>query len=449
MIYGKYINIFLIATFIILNSGSLSYAEVNGIDVNLNIGSCNNNNICDLGQEDFFNCPADCTPIVVPPTPKPGSGATGGSLVMDNVFNNLTVEVSYNSAIIRWNSYIPTTSNVKWGINPDYKDGVLRNINYILEHKAILTDLKEGTVYYFNIEAENLLGKMNSLENQEFRTLSLLDTTPPSNPTNIDASSSAAGITVSWNNPREPDFDYVRVLRSTDRYYGSPLVGTVVYEGRGAYFVDSKVKANTKYFYSLFSRDRAGNYSSGAMIDIIHNPTGADNWGNILTPPVKVVEVPGTKFIVIQGSSTYDFNLGAILPLSGDDSINVKTNYTSVTKNDDMWLEIRNKDGEIVSQYFFFRVKDKYGFTNVVIPSFEKSGYYAVTVHRYSAGEEQVINQGAFQITKVPTMEKNYLYSWYVMIFAIFIIVAILILFWLLFILLPRAIKRKREERGK
>lgn len=445
----KIISILFIFTFIFNISTDFAFAASNGIEVNMNIGgSCNNNGVCEAGTEDMYNCPADCTPVVIPPTPGNGGGSshTESTLVMDNVFSNLTVLVSYNSATIKWNSIIPTMSNLKWGTSPDYKDGVIKNINYIIEHKVELTNLKDGTIYYFNIQAENLLGKTNSLENQQFRTLSLLDTTPPGNPTNVEADSSSVGVTVSWNNSTDPDFDFIRVLRSTDRFYGSPLVGVVVYEGRGTYFVDSNVKANTKYYYSLFSRDRAGNYSSGSLVDIVHNPEGVDNWGNILTPPVKVIPVPGTKFIVVQNSSSYDFTPGTILPLSGDEPINVKTNYNSITKNDDMWIEIRNSDGEIVSQYFFFRIKDIDGYTNVVIPSFEKSGYYPIIVHRYSSGVDQVINQGAFQITKVQLVEKSHLSFWYVVICIIFIILLILIYIWLVYILLRKKFSKNKGD---
>ena len=136
--------------------------------------------------------------------------------------------------------------------------------------------------------SETLLGKTNSLENQIFRTLQLPDTNPPGNPTNVTAESTKSGITVSWENPTALDFDYVRVMRNDDRFYGSPSIGELVYEGKGTYFTDSNVKTNNKYFYSLYSRDRAGNYSSGSLIDVIYNPQGEDNFGNNLTPVEKI-----------------------------------------------------------------------------------------------------------------------------------------------------------------
>jgi hypothetical protein len=431
----KFLKI-IIFTFFFLNSFNFSYAaQQNGINLNLTVGSCNNNGICDAGNEDFFSCPADCTPVIVPPSIPPSSGAVGGTLVMDNVFNNLTVEVSYNSAIIKWKSVIPTISNVKWGTSPDYKDGVLKNINFLLDHRVELTNLKDGTLYYFNIEAVNLLGKSNSLENQVFRTLYLPDTTPPGNPTNVVANSIQTGITISWENPKDEDLDYIHVMRSTDRYYGSPYIGHLVYEGKGNYFTDSDVKNGTKYFYTLFSRDRAGNYSSGSMVDIVYNNTSGDNWGTTLTPEEKV-ETATSNYVVTQGSSTYDFKMGSTISLDGGISIGLKTNYSSDIKNDDIWVEIRNSDKINTGEYFFSRIKDKDGYINVLIPPLA-GGYYGVTIHRYNNNQPQIVNYGGFQVSKLIT-GGGYSYSWYILWFILFIFLILLLLFLLFFVILPR-----------
>lgn len=436
--YKNIIRLFFIF-FIFFNINSSLYASsLDGLNVNLHVGSCNNNGICEAGDEDFFTCPADCTPVVVPPPAGGGGGAV--VLVMDSLFNNLTVEVSYNSATIKWNSSIPTITNLKWGTNPDYRDGVIKNINFLLNHKVEITGLASGTVYYFTIEAESLLRKTNILENQVFRTLSLLDTTPPGNPTNVSANSNTSGITISWDNPPDLDFDYVRVMRNLKRYQGSPFIGTLVYEGNGNYFTDSNVKDGVKYFYSLFSRDRAGNYSSGSLIDIAHNPSGKDTWGTTLPPKEEVIPLPlplKEKYVVTQGSSYYDFTIDTTLNLSGDSPINIKTNYISKTKNDDLWISIRNSDEKLVGQYFFSRARDENGFINVDIPSFEEGGYYSVNIYNYSNDNLKIINKGIFNISKIILVKQNVDYPWFILIILIF-----LLLLLLLIILIKKIFKR-------
>jgi hypothetical protein len=331
-------------------------------------------------------------------------------------------------------------SNLKWGTNPDYKDGVIKNINYLLDHKVEIHNLLEGTTYFFTIESENLLRKTTTLENQSFRTLSSLDTTPPLNPINLKATSLPSGITLSWNNPLDEDFDYIRVMRNLDRYYGSPFVGTLVYEGRGTYFLDSKVKERTKYFYSLFSRDRAGNYSSGALVDIVHNPKGFDNWGEVI-PPVETVELfPLISFIVNQGTSDYDFKKGTFLNLDADSPITIKTDYSSNLKNDDLWVTVKDIDGHTIWQYLFSRIRDKDGYIKTVIPSLEKGGYFDVLIYKYDRSKVVLVNQGVFNINMMKTKEGS---SYFCLIFWYLLILILIFMFlWFMYV-----IYRKRQNR--
>lgn len=436
------ILILFISIFFFSNSAFLFAASSSsdGLNVNLHIGTCNYNEICepDLG-EDLYVCALDCTPIVVPPDSKRG---VSGSLVMDNSFNDLTVEVSYTSVIIKWKSFLPTMSNIKWGKNPDYKDGTIKNVNYYLDHRVEINNLLEGTTYYFTIESENLLRKTTTLENQSFRTLSSLDTTPPVNPTNVKASSGISGVTLSWVNPKDEDFDYIRVMRNLDRYYGSPFIGTLVYEGTGNYFLDSKVTKDNKYLYSLFSRDRAGNYSSGSLIDIVHNPKGFDKWGEV-TPPIEVVEpLPSISFIISQGASDYEFKNGNFFNLDANSPISIKTDYSSNIKNDDMWVTIKDIDGNTVWQYFFSRTKDKDGYIKTIIPSLEMGGYFDILVYKYVKNKVVLINQGVININVIKIDEtKSYFCSifWYVL-----IVIFIIILLWFLY-LIYRKLKNRHQ----
>jgi len=402
----NFIKILSLIIILVLGSFSVASASQSGIGVDLQVGSCNNDGICEVGMEDMFSCPADCTPIVVPPEPSPSvevsSRSSGSSfpLSINDVFKNLTIEVSYNTAIIRWKSVIPMMSNVKWGTSTDYKDGIISNTNFILDHRVDIVNLRDGTVYYFSIQAGSLLGKTSTLPNQVFRTLSLPDTTPPGNLTKVRAESVSSGITVSWNNPKDIDFDYVRVMKNTYRFYGSPNLGHLVYEGKGMYFTDGNVKVGEKYFYSLFSRDKTGNYSSGSLISVTYSSSG-----EIIESPV--AEIPtikeplADKYTITQGLSSYDFNIGNIFSLSGDEPINIKTNNKSTTKDDDMWIEIRDKDMGIIGRYLFGKVVDKEGFVNVDIPIFMVAGYYHISIYKYSEGVEYLVNQGALEISKV------------------------------------------------
>ncbi len=428
----KYINKILVTLFLFLSIFFVTVdAAQDDINVNLTVDNCNNNSICESAWEDYLTCPADCT--VVPVVPVDPTGSSSGSLILGNAFIGLDVEVDQNSAVIKWRSFNVTKSNVQWGIDSDHKDGILQNINYLTEHEVEINNLESGTVYYFSIESQNVLGMVYKLENQFFKTISLPDFTPPGNPTNLKAISKTNGIVVSWNNPPEEDFEYVRLMKNKDRYHSNPFEGNLIYEGSGIYSFDAEVKDNTKYYYSLFSRDKSGNYSSGSLVSIIYNPTTSVVDKNIL-PDVSEENIKkfSNSYKVVQDYVAYDFNTWDTLSLSGDRPISIKTKKSEFSK-DDYWVEIRNfVAGDIIAQYFFHTEEDEKGEISVTVPYFEREELYTIIIYKYNQKEAEVTLIGEFDINKASIMQKDQ-YIWFILTFLILIFLGCLRFFWVIF----------------
>ena len=121
-------------------------------------------------------------------------------------------------------------------------------------------------MYYFVIESRDAKGNSSTFPPVYFFTKFLKDTTFPLNPRNVKATADISGITITWENPPDKNFSYVRIMRHEDRFRGNPFLGKLIYEGSEERFLDKNVVPGKKYYYTLFSRDTNGDYSSGVGV---------------------------------------------------------------------------------------------------------------------------------------------------------------------------------------
>ncbi|MCK4670075.1 MAG: NHL repeat-containing protein [Nanoarchaeota archaeon] len=130
----------------------------------------------------------------------------------------------------------------------------------------------------------------------------------------ISATSTAAGIELSWTNPTAPDFDGVIIRRGTVSYPTSHTNDAFVYQGSGQSYTDSGLPENVPYFYSIFSFDDIPNYSSRATISLRHDSVyavgwignGSNGWKQTSTPSIgsdfQSFDQPGSIFVDSSGN---------------------------------------------------------------------------------------------------------------------------------------------------
>ena len=101
-------------------------------------------------------------------------------------------------------------------------------------------------------------------------------------------------VQLRWNNPLDIDFLGVRIMRSEEFYPSTPSDGLLIYDGAGPpageagqEFLDKDLQNGRAYYYTAFSYDRFGNFSSGAIAFAIPYALG------VYPPPVEGPPSPG------------------------------------------------------------------------------------------------------------------------------------------------------------
>jgi hypothetical protein len=151
------------------------------------------------------------------------------------------------------------------------------------------------------IEGEDNRGRYVFLGEHTFRTLPSVDTVSPGVVTGLTLVRDGTDVRISWENPIDADFAFVRVVRS-DRFYPSTEVdGWVVYEGRGESAKDEGVALpGTSVFYTVFAYDTSGNISAGSVASLRIASTGAIEIPPLATTSVSSSTIPSLTFSDVQ-----------------------------------------------------------------------------------------------------------------------------------------------------
>lgn len=393
MIHGNLMKTFFIIIFLAIAIFSpfgsfVVYAESDGIGVGLDVSGCNNDGFCDVG-ESVLSCPSDCTP-------PPGGGGGGGHPIPQSItLSNIFVTSSFTNAFISWDSSVGTISTLRWGSTGDVKEGTIVSTIFEMKHNVEILNLKPGTIYYFTIESRDSLGFTNLNQPTPFVTKILEDTVLPENPTNIKTSVNKKGITLIWVNPTQKDFSFVRIMRHEDFFHGNPFSGKLVYEGNEESFLDINVISGKKYFYTLFSKNLDGRFSSGVATSA---RAFFEKEIKKETLPIEKKIIKGKtlfKFAIHQyGKEIKLFNNTETLELNGEESIIIDT--ASVIDSS-YYVSVKNSNQEEIGIYTFLFNKDNGRYQSVISPLGYK-GTYSISILRNKEENIEILDSGFIEI---------------------------------------------------
>ena len=228
------------------------------------------------------------------------------------------------------------------------------------------------------------------------------DIIPPQNPWNVKAIVIASGIILSWLNSPDEDFSYIRIMRNEDHFHSDPFSGKLIYEGNKQYFFDKNVLAGTKYFYTLFSRDTTGNFSSGSAASaiafyFIKTPTAPALIGNFIN------SLP--QYMVHQYNQKVK-PLSYIIPVVVNNTDNITIDTGTINYSDD-FLTVVGPAGEDLGQYMFSFNKNS-GRYESIIPPLPNTGTYTITIFGYKDNNPEILSKGLLfvSISAIPKIEQ-------------------------------------------
>ncbi len=188
--------------------------------------------------------PINNTSDTIPPAKPTNFTATAG---------DGKVELSWNSNTEPdLNHYNLFKGTLQYG-SMDLLASVDKNITSYVDNTVI-----NETTYYYKISA------IDNFNNQSTRTAQVAATpiadTPPSTPSNFNASVGLGTVTLSWDANTEPDLANYKIYRGIVDGGWIDLLATV--DKSSTSYIDMDINPNTAYFYKIAAGDVSGNNST-------------------------------------------------------------------------------------------------------------------------------------------------------------------------------------------
>ena len=252
----------------------------------------------------------------------------------------------------------PTTINLSWSASTDnvsvtgyeifrgLTSGSLSLVATAAGTTFSDTGLSPMTDYYYAVAAEDAAGNLSGNSTVIKVTTGLaLDTTPPSIPSSVSASSTTAtGTTLTWSASTDPTItnSVTSGLKEYDVYRDGNKIGSAT----NTTYTDINLSPSTSYTYSLTAVDNAGNVS-GHTADIT-TMTQAPGWYSAAWMNRKLVTIDHAKVSAVNHTDLANFPLLVSL---NDVDLKSMINGGKVASNNGYDLVFTDSDGTTALAY--------------------------------------------------------------------------------------------------
>lgn len=173
---------------------------------------------------------------------------------------SVNTSVTTNSIAIHWTN----PKEVDFSHVNIYKDGFLM-VSKLTNTTYTVDNLKEGKTHYFRITTVDLAG--NESEGIGFTSTTItIDRTPPNEVTNVIETHTDSSVTLTWSNPSDSDFAYVRIYQNDSLIFNN-FNNTVV--------TILSIPADTTQKFKITTVDLNGNESNGTFLSVTTSPSAS------------------------------------------------------------------------------------------------------------------------------------------------------------------------------
>jgi len=253
----------------------------------------------------------------------------------------ISIIPGYTSALVTFLTAPSVITALFWGTTTAYASGNIAETVPTDSHHFILSPLTPSTNYFLKIVFTSASGHQTVYENIKFRTLTEPFITLPPNVLSFSATAASTSIALLWKLPNDKSIVGVRLVRSTSFYPATPEDGQIIFENKDASgienFDDANVKAGTTYYYTIFTRDLAGSFSSGAVAsakillpgETTATSTPLENLPEAQNVDPKILALTLSDFLFIQSGNSLTVN-NDLVTVDGAQNLTVALTYYRV-----------------------------------------------------------------------------------------------------------------------
>jgi chitodextrinase len=224
------------------------------------------------------------------------------------------INISANAATITWSTNEPSDSTVLYGTSPTKLNLTASDAAMVTGHAVNLTNLSKKTTYYFKVQSKDAA---NNTATSPATGTNSFRTNPGGGVISLQASNGS--VKLAWAPISDPDVTQIVIYRSTSGYpeaSGQPLT---TLPANATNYRDTDVTAGTTYYYSVYTKDGAGDLSDPSNISYT---AGAEhgNGGGGGTVTIRLTKVLSTPMRGEEVKSLQEFLIANNYLNAGDNS---------------------------------------------------------------------------------------------------------------------------------